>query len=345
MVLNQQTLQLMEELTSLIGVSGSETEVAQCLAHYYENYGASLCRDHLGSLYGLKKSNQAKALKVMISANLDEIGFMVQGLMAEGYAKLLPLGDISAAEGQTLRVQCVSNEGEVIQGNAYYTQKQWYGDFGGAQKSDLEALNIEPGNKVALAGAFEVLSNGKRLISKAWRNRLGCVLGIELLKAFQHQDLPFDLYIGGTAQREVGLRGAETATELIQPDLAIVIDCMPVETLSGTYPCQLGQGLLLQFYDKSMMPNRGLLQSFRGHCQNEHIAYQHYYSMEETDAKWIHKRIIGCPTLVLAVGGRYIHSGNELIDSQDYSSLYEALKGWLENQNQETIQAYKTSNR
>lgn len=63
------------------------------------------------------------------------------------------------------------------------------------------------------------------MLQKAWDNRYGCVITLELLEQLKDVTLDFDLYVGANVQEEVGLRGAEVAARLVDPDVAFVVDC------------------------------------------------------------------------------------------------------------------------
>ncbi len=56
---------------------------------------------------------------------------------------------------------------------------------------------------------FTPMANEKKIMAKAWDNRYGCGLAIELLKELKDETLPNTLYSGATVQEEVGLRGAQ----------------------------------------------------------------------------------------------------------------------------------------
>ncbi len=62
-------------------------------------------------------------------------------------------------------------------------------------------------------------------MAKAWDNRYGVGLAIELLEAVQDTKLPNNLYAGATVQEEVGLRGAETAARLDQAGSLLRAGC------------------------------------------------------------------------------------------------------------------------
>ena len=62
------------------------------------------------------------------------------------------------------------------------------------------------------------------LLAKAWDNRIGCAIAIDVLKNLKGADHPNVVYGVGTVQEEVGLRGAKTAAHTIKPDIAFGVD-------------------------------------------------------------------------------------------------------------------------
>ncbi|PWZ64142.1 peptidase M28, partial [Staphylococcus pseudintermedius] len=72
-----------------------------------------------------------------------------------------------------------------------------------------------------------------RYSAKAWYNRYGCVLAIEILELLKDIELDVDLYVGANVQEEVGLRGAKASSEMIDPDVAFVVDCSPANDVKG----------------------------------------------------------------------------------------------------------------
>ena len=70
---------------------------------------------------------------------------------------------------------------------------------------------------------FRVLANENYLLGKAWDDRIGCAVAIEVLKQLQDVDHPNIVYAAGSTQEEVGLRGAKTLANLIKPDIAFAL--------------------------------------------------------------------------------------------------------------------------
>ena len=59
------------------------------------------------------------------------------------------------------------------------------------------------------------MANPKKIMAKAWDNRYGCGLAIELLEELQGEEIPNILIFRSTVQEEVGLRGAATSANMI----------------------------------------------------------------------------------------------------------------------------------
>ena len=206
---------------------------------------------------------------------------------------------------------------------------------------------VKVGDSAVLDGGFAMLGDGHRILSKAWDNRYGCIMAIELLQALKETKLDVDLYIGATVQEEAGIRGGTTATGLIHPDMGIVLDCSSANDITRDEQAvgQLGKGILIRYYDKGMMPNRLLLDTLVQTCKNQQLPYQYYYNMAQTDAAWIHKLFSGCPTLSACICARNVHTGNSMIDIRDYDCAKSALLAIITSLDENKINAYKAENR
>lgn len=358
----QETLALMKELTQVYGVSGQEEQVREHLKPYYEELADEVIYDNLGSIFAVKKSKQPNAFKVMIAGHMDEVGFVVKKITANGLLEIAPIGGLWEQTLLSSRVTLINRDRKEFKGAIGSIPPHLLDeatrakpmkidnmlvDLGFTSEEEIKNANIRIGDMVVVDGSFEVLGNGQRLLSKAWDDRYGLIMGIELLREFQDADLPFDLIVGGTVQEEVGCRGAKTATYAVEPDLAIVLDCSPANDAKGyeSPTGGLGKGLLIRFLDKSYLPNRTWLHDFEDLCAKHQIAHQYYQSAGGTDAGQIHSSFAGVPTLTACIPARYIHTNSSIIDVQDYLSAFDALKHILSELNHAKWEAYRTNNR
>lgn len=340
MKLSKHQLKLFKTLTELYAISGQENEVAGYLKKTYLSLGYEIITDNLGSIFAYKPSKIPNAKKVMVVGHMDEVGFIVTSILPNGMVKVSPVGGINEETLLSSRVVLKGRKG-YLKGcigsipphllpkgsNGKTKIKDMLFDFGMTSKEEAEEAGIYLGAMIVVEGKFEVLNNGKRLLGKAFDDRYGIVLGIELLEALKDVDLPFDLYVGGSVQEEVGCRGAITSSYAIHPDLAIVLDCSPSRDSNGNKDelGQLGEGVLLRVVDGSMIAFPELIKFQRESCEKAKVKYQYYISPGGTDAGQIHKNYDGIPTLTHCLVSRNIHTCSSILDSYDYYCAKKSL--------------------
>src|SRR5699024_1383064 len=102
--------------------------------------------------------------------------------------------------------------------------KDMFIDIGAANKEEAEQFGVRPGDSVIPYFELIQMNNEKMLLAKAWDNRIGCAIAIEVLKQLKGEKHPNTVYGVGTSQEEVGLRGARTSAHMIEPDIAFGVD-------------------------------------------------------------------------------------------------------------------------
>jgi glutamyl aminopeptidase len=344
------------ELSQIYGVSGQEQYVSRYLKNEYLKYTDEIIYDNLGSIFAVKRSKKKDAKKVMIAGHMDEVGFIVKTVTKTGCLTMHPIGGWWSQTLLGQRVAVINKKGEVFKGAIgsipphSLTEadrakpmeiKNMLVDIGARSQDEVEKLDVRPGDMIVLEGDFQMLANGNRLLAKAFDNRYGCAMGLALLEAFKDVELDVDLYVGATVQEEVGLRGAQTAASMIDPDLAIVFDCSPANDAAGDETAfgQLGKGLLIRFVDANYLPNRCLLDALIDVCDSESLPYQYYISMGGTDAGAIHKNTDGVVTLTMCICARNIHTNSSIIDVNDLNVAYHAALKFVSGLNDEQISA------
>ncbi|MFV0255823.1 MAG: M42 family metallopeptidase [Erysipelotrichaceae bacterium] len=353
-------INLMRELTEALGIGADEKDVSRILKREYLKYSQEIIYDNLGSIAVVKRSKTKNAPKVMLLGHMDEVGMMVTKITDTGCLEFCPVGglwnqnllaqrvivrateDISGVIGSIpphlltpeLRMKPMSLDNMLV-------------DCGFTSKDEALKAGVRVGCSIIVEGSFKLLNNGKRLLAKAWDNRFGCLLGVELLAKLKDVELPFDLYIGASSQEEVGIRGAKTLTNLIDPDLAIIADCSPANDASGEKKTfgQLGKGPLVRVIDRNYLPNRALIDLWESTLKDNDIPYQYYLSLGGTDAGEVHKSRNGVLTLTSCICARNIHSNSSIIDADDYSNAIKGLDLFLRKLNRELIDEIKQENR
>jgi glutamyl aminopeptidase len=343
----------LENLANLDGIASLESQVFQYMKTHLTPFADEIISDGLGSIFGVKKSKNPHAKRVLLAGHMDEVGFMVKGINDVGSLSIYPVGGWWSQTLMSQRVRVTTQDGRVYKGtigsipphllteakrNAVVDIADLLVDVGATSKQEVLELGINLGDMVVLDGEFVYL-NEHRILSKALDNRYGCAMALAMLEAFKDVELPFDLIAGATVQEEVGLRGAQTAASLTQPDIAIVYDCSPANDAGADKDVlgKLGAGVLLRFVDASMLPNRCMIERLKHTAIQHELPYQYYLSLGGTDAGAIHKANIGVPTLTMCICARNIHTSSSICDVNDLKAAYHASLHFIGELNENAI--------
>lgn len=360
-MLSEKSIQTLKELTELMAISGDEAEVRDYLKAKYSKYTDEILFDNLGSVIAIKRSMNPNAKTVMLLGHMDEVGFLVKDINAKGSISLSPIGGWWSQTLLGQRVIVKNRLGQKFKGTIGSIPphlltdadrakpmelKHMLVDLGFTSKEDVLSHGINVGDAAILDGQFEILNDGKRLLAKAFDNRYGCAMGLEVLEALKDVELDVHLAVGASVQEEVGTRGAQTIAYKIKPDAAIIFDCSPANDASGDKDSfgQLGAGPLVRFIDANFLPHRGFINYYVDLLQKHAIPYQYYQSLGGTDAGAVHRQYEGIMTLTMCICARNIHTSSSIIDADDYSHAKTAVMKLLETLNSDTIEVLKKAN-
>jgi putative aminopeptidase FrvX len=339
--MNEQTLSLFRTLTEMAGAPGFEQDIRKFVRSQLEPISDEIVTDRIGSIFGVKRGDAAGP-KVMVAGHMDEVGFLVTGVTEKGMIKFVPIGGWWSQVLLAQRMQIAAKHGPVIgvvgstpphlldeaTRNKPVDIGHMFLDIGADDRADAEAIGIRPGQPIVPICPFTPLVNPKKIMAKAWDNRYGVGLAIELMQALQGVPHPNIVYSGATVQEEMGLRGAETASELVQPDIAFVLDASPANDATGDKLAfgHLGKGALLRIMDRSMITHRLMVEFVRDTAETHKIPYQYFVSPGGgTDAGRVHLHGRGVPTAVVGIPARYIHTAAAIIHTDDYAAAKELL--------------------
>jgi putative aminopeptidase FrvX len=352
------TLTMMKELTDAPGVSGFEEPARAVMRRYLEPLGEILT-DNLGSIAGRKVGKQGGP-KIMLAGHLDEIGFMVTRITDDGYLKFQTLGGWWEQVMLAQRVEVYTRNGPVIgvigskpphvlspeERKRVYEKKDMFIDVGASSREEAASFGIRPGDPVIPVCPFTVMQNPKLLMAKAWDNRFGCALAIEVVRQLQNEQHENEVYAVGNVQEEVGLRGATTTSNLIQPDIGFAFDTGIAGDTPGVGPdeaeSKLGKGPTILLYDGSLIPHVGLRDLVIDTAEAENIPIQFdKIAGGGTDAGRIHLNGIGVPSLVVGVPVRYIHSHASIMHRDDFDNAVKLMVAVVKRLDAETVAKLK----
>ncbi|WP_085991650.1 M42 family metallopeptidase [Oceanobacillus senegalensis] len=353
--MNQETLDLFKNLTELQGAPGNEHRVREFMQSELRKYSDELIQDNLGGVFGVKHGHGPK---VMVAGHMDEVGFMVTQITENGMLRFQPLGGWWNQVMLAQRMQVMTKNGPVIgvigsipphlltesQRKKPMEIKNMLIDIGADNREDVERIGVKPGDSIVPVTPFEPMANEKKIMAKAWDNRYGCGLSIELLKELKDETLPNELYSGATVQEEVGLRGSKVAANMIKPDISYVLDASPANDASGDKTAfgQLGKGALLRIFDRTMITHQGMKEFILDTAESNDIPYQYFISQGGTDAGSIHLSNDGVPSAVIGICSRYIHTSASIIHVDDYAAAKELLVKLVKTTDQNTVEQIRS---
>ena len=293
----------------------------------------------------------------MVAGHMDEVGFMVTGITDNGMLRFQPLGGWWNQVLLAQRVQIITEDADIpgvigsipphLLSDAERSKpmdiKNMLIDVGADDKADAESFGICPGQQILPICPFTPMANPKKIMAKAWDNRYGCGLAVELLQEVKNDTLPNTLYSGATVMEEVGLRGAQTAARMIDPDLFFALDASPANDASGNKNefGQLGQGTLLRIMDRSMVTHRGMREFILDTAETHNIPYQYFVSQGGTDAGQVHIANDGVPSAVIGICSRYIHTAASIIHTDDYAAAKELITKLVKACDKTTVETIK----
>ncbi|HET7579887.1 MAG TPA: M42 family metallopeptidase [Bacillales bacterium] len=352
--MNEETLQLFKTLTELQGTSGFEHRVRKFMRGELEKYADEVIQDRLGGVFGVKNGD-ASGPKVMVAGHMDEVGFMVTKITDNGMLRFQTIGGWWNQVMLAQRVQVMTEDGPIIgvigsipphlltekERKKPMDIKNMLIDIGADDREDAERLGVKPGDSIVPVCPFTPMANDKKILAKAWDNRYGCGLAIELLKELQGESLPNRLYSGANVQEEVGLRGAQAAANMIEPDIFYALDASPANDASGDKEAfgQLGKGALLRIFDRTMVTHRGIRDFVLDTAESNDIPYQYFISQGGTDAGRVHTSGSGVPSAVVGICSRYIHTSASIIHVDDYAAAKELLVKLVKTTDQAAVDA------
>ncbi len=342
-------IELLSTICKTPGAPGFEKKIRDFIIKTCKPLADDISVDNMGNVTVFKKGKSRK--KVMIAAHMDEIGFIVTNITDEGFINFHTLGGF---DPKTLTAQRVIVHGKKdivgvmgakpihIMSNEDRNKPAKISDF----YVDL-GLPVEEVKKLVSIGdpitrERELIQMGECINSKSLDNRISVYILIEALKKVKN--LPYDLYAVFTVQEEIGLRGANVATQTIQPDFGICLDTTIAFDTPGstanTRITKLGDGTAIKIMDSRTVCDYRMVEFLKKTADSKKINWQpEILTAGGTDTSALQQMTAGGSIAgAISIPTRNIHQVIEMVHAQDVIGsihlLVEALKG-LDNYNWE----------
>lgn len=320
----------LKELCMTNGISGDEKRISSLIKNRLKNCGAEIVSDSMGNLLVTKTGRNRAKNRVLLSAHMDEVGFIVTDINSDGTIKVEPVGGIDrrVIYGKNVVIG-ENNIRGVISVKPIHLLKgeekdkviaidKMSVDIGADSREQAEKY-VSFGDSVCFVPNY--YEEDGIIMAKALDGRAGCFVLTEILC----KELEYDISCSFVVQEEVGLRGAKTAAYTIDPDFAIVVESTTASDIPGcdetNNVCCVGKGAVLSFMDKSTIYDRECLELALKTAKENNIDVQQKRAVAGgNDAGAIHTSRAGVRTMAVSLPCRYIHSQTGIISTNDLTS-------------------------
>lgn len=310
-------VQTQTQLAGVFGPSGQETAVAQVIEELAAPYADELYRDVLGNLIVRKAGNGPK---VMFSAHMDSIGFIVTHIDKNGFLRFSKIGFIPYAEALGSRIVFANGLRGVVCADGNYAKSKepddLYIDIGASDEAEARSL-VSVGDMAVYDQT--VHTRGDILLSPYLDARIACAVLLSALEAVQRPKN--DLYFVFSVQEELGLRGAKTAAFALAPTYGFAVDVTEAGDTPEHKPkneCRLGGGAAIKYMDSSIICHPKVTAYLQNAAELHGVRVQReILRAGGTDAGAIHRSRAGVYTGAISIPARLIHNPVEMCNLND----------------------------
>ena len=335
-------IKLLKNICETPGPPGFENGVRNLVLKEIENCVEDINIDNMGNVIALKKGKD-ETKSVMIAAHMDEIGFIVTHINDKGFLKFHPLGgfDPKTLTSQRVIVHGKKNLVGVMGSKPIHVMtteeknrvpkiQDYYIDLG-LEKSEVDKI-VKVGDPVTRErGLIEM---GDCINCKSLDNRISVFVLIEALKKIKTPD--FNTYAVFTVQEEVGIRGAQVATQKIKPDFGFGLDTTIAYDVPGAAEHEkitsLGKGVAIKIMDSSAICDTRMVQFMRKTANAHNIQWQNeILTAGGTDTASIQRMTPGGSIAgAFSIPTRHIHQVIEMVHKKDVQNCIDLLTYCLE---------------
>ena len=342
-------IDLLKRLCETPGAPGHEHRVRALIEEEIKGLFDHVETDAMGSLLcrrdPTKKVKDPK--KIMLLCHMDEIAFLVSHISDKGFLNVQPVGGFDPRNLFSRRVLVCTDKadfkavmnpgGRPVHISTPEERKKvpmptdFVIDTGLGKDAKKK---IQPGDFVVMDEPL--IEVGSKVVSKALDNRIACWLGIEVIREIVKKKAKHDceIHVAFTAQEEVGLRGARTASFAVRPDIGFGIDTtlacdtpgVPEKDATTTQ----GNGFGLHVKDSSFIADRDLVLEIEKLAKKNKIKFQRtLLAAGGQDGAAAQQAAAGAKAVGIVVGTRYIHTVTEMIEKDDLQAAKDILVAYL----------------
>lgn len=325
----------LKKYCDILGVSGMEDAVRESIIADIKDSGCSYETDSVGNLLVFKKGAKSRDKKVLFSAHMDEVGFMIKHIDEDGYLWFDAVGGVDrrVVSGKRI-VFCESGVHGVIASKSVHIQTpdergkcepitEMHIDIG-AKDRETALKYVSVGDCATFEPNYSDFGNGL-VCSKALDDRFGCAVMVAMINS----ELEYDTYFAFNTCEEVGCDGAKEIAHRLRPDIVIALETTTAGDIVGVpkskCACSVGNGAVLSIMDRSTIYDKSLLDIAVDTATEKEIKWQYKNVVAGGNEAGVYQRAAeGAQVLAISAPARYIHSATNVLSMDDMEAV-EAL--------------------
>jgi putative aminopeptidase FrvX len=337
------------ELMLIPGLSGYEGRVRNYLRQALGELGVQARSDRLGNLIATLEGVD-DAPSVMLFAHMDQLGFIVRKIEANGLVRVERLGGVPERALPAQAVLFCVGEGRdvpgVIANKSHHATApeekhralpiaELFVDCGFGSAESVLAAGIDVGTPVVYAPRVAPLA-GDRIAGTAIDDRAGCAVMLAVAEDLLDAGARPTLHVVFSVQEEFNLRGAVTAAQALAPDVAVQLDLIlatDTPDMAARGDVRLGGGPAMSMYSfhgrgtlNGTIPHPALVALFDRTAREEALTLQRSAHIGAlTDSAYVQLVNSGVAAIDLGFPTRYTHSSLEVCDLGDLEGLARLL--------------------
>lgn len=330
---------MLSKLSKAFGPSGCEDEVRNIIKKEMKKYCDEIYEDNIGNLICHKKGLLIDGKSIMLTAHMDEVGFIISYVTKDGYFKFQTVGGIDP--NVLISKKVVIGDKRVCgvigtkpihqnkDGNNSLKISDLYIDIGAKTQNDaLKFVNI--GDYACFDSNYVEFGDGF-VKAKALDDRVGCYTLINIAK----RNPKADIYYVFCVQEEVGHRGAIISCKHINPAFAVVLEGTTCSDVPGTdefgFSTHIGSGAALSMRDGGAYSDIELTEEIMNIAIKNKLKCQYKQTtMGGNDASAVQLSKNGIRVAAISVPCRYIHSQSNVAKLSDIKSMENILYTFIE---------------
>ena len=336
-------LQFLKDLLAAPGPSGYEQPVQAVVRAYVQSFADDVRTDLHGNV--IVGNNMDASLRVLLAGHCDQIGLVVTHIDDNGFIYTKPIGgwDPQQLIGQRMTIWTQSGPVPAViarkpihlltsdeRTKVVKLEEMWL-DIGAKDKEDA-AATVRIGDPVTLELGYQELRNGLAN-APGMDNVTGVWVVMEAARRAVAQGINVGLFAVSTVQEEIGLRGAQTSTFGVDPQVGIAVDvthatdCPTIDKrqegdikLGGGPVIDRGPNVNPHVYDRLVAAAEGADVGFQVAAHGRGTG---------TDANAIQLSRAGVAAGLISIPNRYMHSAVETIALDDIDRAADLLAAFI----------------